>query len=78
MYVYDFNDILTTAMNNISDKEMIWAFTELTKELKSCRINQGFHFMDNEAYTALTITMTSINIKYQLVPPSNHREKMQK
>ena len=30
--------------------------------------------MDNEAYTALEMTMTSINTKYQLVPPSNHIE----
>ena len=30
--------------------------------------------MDNEAYTALKITMTSMNIKYQSVPSSNHRE----
>ena len=29
--------------------------------------------MDNEAYTALKLIMTTMNIKYQLVPPSNHR-----
>ena len=31
--------------------------------------------MDNEASTALKITMTTLDIKYQLVPPSNHRAK---
>ena len=72
MYVYECNSILTTATKNISYKEMIRDFTPLTKELKTQGINPGFHFMDNEASTALNITMTNMNIKYQLVPPSNH------
>ena len=29
--------------------------------------------MDNKASTVLTLTMTTMDIKYQLVPPSNHR-----
>ena len=29
--------------------------------------------MDNEVSTALKLTMTTMNLKYQLVPPSNHR-----
>ena len=35
MYVYDCNAILTTSMNNRSDKEMIKAFTPLNEDLKS-------------------------------------------
>ena len=68
MYVYDCNAILTTATKNISDKEMIRSFASLTEELKIRGINPGFHFMDNEASTALKMTMTSIDIKYQLIP----------
>ena len=34
MYVYDFNAILTKAMNNRSDEEMIRAFTSLTEDFK--------------------------------------------
>ena len=45
----------------------------LTEELKNRGINTGFHFMDNEASTALNLTITTMNIKYQLVTPSNHR-----
>ena len=30
--------------------------------------------MDNEAYIDIKIKITTMNIKYQLVPPSNHRE----
>ena len=52
---------------------MIRAFTELSEDLKIRGINPGFHFMDNEAYTYLKMTMTAMNIQYQLVPPSNHR-----
>ena len=74
MYMYDFNDILTTELNNRSDKDMIISFTSLTEDLKSQGINPGFHFMDSEEYTTLKLIMTTMNIKYQLVPPSNHRE----
>ena len=60
-------------MKNISDKEMIRAFTSLTEDFKIRGINPGLHFIDNEAYIALNMTMTSMNIKHQLVPPINHR-----
>ena len=73
MYVYDCNAILTTEMKNGSDKEMIRDSTSLTEDLKRRGINQGFHFMDNEAYTSLNITITTMHTKYQLVPPINHR-----
>ena len=74
MYVYGCNTILTTSMKNRSDKEMIWAFSELTKNLKSHGIKAGFHIMDNGESTALNMTINSMKIKYQQVPPSNHRE----
>ena len=73
MYMYDCNAILTTETKNRSDNEIIRAFTSLTGDLKSRGINPGFHFMDNEASTALEMTTTTMNIKYQLVPPSNQR-----
>ena len=49
------------------------AFKELTEDLKIRGINPGFHFMDNEASTVFKMSITTININYQLVPPSNHR-----
>ena len=75
MYLYDCNSIVTTATNNRTDEEIIRAFTELTEYFKSRVISPSFRFMDNEASTALKMTITTINIKYQLVPPSNHRAK---
>ena len=52
---------------------MIQALTELTEDLKGRGINPVFHFMDNEASTVLKMTMSSMIIKYQLMPPSNNR-----
>ena len=60
-------------MKNRSNKEVIRAFKELTADLKSRGINPGFHFMDNEASKDLKMTITTMDIKYKLVPPSNHR-----
>ena len=73
IYFYDCNAILTTSMKNRSYKEMIRAFTSFTEDLKSRGINPGFHFMYNKASNALNLIMTTMNIKYQLVPPRNHR-----
>ena len=71
MYVCGCNSIATIAIKNRSDKEIIKAFTSLTEYLKSRGINPVLHFMENEASTPLNIRMTSMNIKYQLVPPIN-------
>ena len=60
MYVYYCNSVLTAAIYNRSDKEMIQAFKELTEYLKSRRINPVFHLMDNEASTDLKMTVTTM------------------
>ena len=53
---------------------MIRAFTLLPEYSKIRGINPVFNLLDNEASTALNMTVTSMNIKYQLDTPSNHRE----
>ena len=73
MHLYNYIDILRIAIKTRCDKEMIQAFTELTTDLKIHGIKPGFHFMDNKASTLLKMEMTTMNIKYQLVPPSNYR-----
>ena len=75
MYVYDCNEIITTEIKNTSDKEMIRAFISLIEYTKIQGIHPGFHFMDNEESTTLNMKMTTMGIKYQLVPPSNQRAK---
>ena len=73
IYVCYCNSIMITLMKNRSDKEMICAFTSLTKYLKSHGIIPGLQFMDNKASIAFNMEMTTIDVSYQLVPPSNHR-----
>ena len=73
MYVYDCNDILTTSIKSKSDNKMIQDLKKCTTEFKIRGINLVCHFMENEASTALKLEMTTMEIKYQLFPPSNHR-----
>ena len=73
MYVYDYNSIMKAPMKNRSDKEIICAFTELTKDLKTRGLNPIFHVMDNEASTEIKKIINTIYIKYQLFTPGNHR-----
>ena len=74
MYIYDYNGILTTYTKNRSEKEMIRAFIELIEVLKTRGINPESHFMANAASTPFKMTMTTMDIQYQLVPPRYHRE----
>ena len=67
MYVYDYNSIMKAPMKNRSDKEIICAFTELTKDLKTHGFNPRFHVMDNESSRALKNKTTIMDIKYQLL-----------
>ena len=73
MYVYDCNYILTAAMKNRSYKVIIRAFAKFTTDFKSRRIDPVFHFIDNKSSTELKIVMTTMDVNYQLVYPSNHR-----
>ena len=52
---------------------MISAFTDFTTDLESRGINPVFHIMDNKASKVLKKAMATMDIKYQLVFPSNHR-----
>ena len=72
MFVYDCNAILTDSTKNRSDKEITRLLTKLTGDLKIRRINPVLNFMDNESTTALKTTMTTMDIKYELVTSSNH------
>ena len=45
----------------------------MTTDFKIREINTRFHFMGNEASTALKMEMKTMYIKYQFPPPSNHR-----
>ena len=74
MYVYDCNANMKTVTKKIGNKGMIYDFTEFTTEFKIRGINPGFHIMDREASTVVELDITTMDINYQLVPPSNHRD----
>ena len=54
---------------------MISDFKDLTTNFKSHGITPGFHIKDNESSTVLKNTITIMDIKHELVHPSNHRSK---
>ena len=66
---------MTTPMNNRSDKEMIRDFTESTTDLKSRGTNPVFRIINTKASTVLKKTVTTTDLNFQLVPPSNHIAK---
>ena len=75
MYVYGWNTFLANQTKKRSDKDIIRYFVELTAYFERRGINPGFHIMDNKASTEFKNSRTTIDIKYQLVTPSNHRAK---
>ena len=56
-------------MNNTRKKKIIQAFTDLTEGFKIRGINPGFHFMDNEASTALKMTMKNYVHQVPVISP---------
>ena len=72
MYLYDFHAILTTTMKKRSDNEMIEDFTEFRTDIKIHGINPVLHFIDNEALTEFKMSITTMDVNWQLVPPINH------
>ena len=75
MYVYDCDAILTIAIKNRSDKEMVQSITELMEDLKTRGINRGFQIMDNEGPTALKTTIITMDIKYHLFTQRQSQSK---
>lgn len=72
-YNYDSNSIIANAMKNRSDGEMLWVYNETYEEMTAKGLQPRFHILDNEASTKLKQAITANNLKYQLVPPGNHR-----
>ena len=66
MYLYDCNFIMRTVMKKISDDDMIRDFTESATDFKNRLINPGFT-------NSVKMAMTTMDINYQLSPPSNQR-----
>ena len=72
----DSNAILVEAMKNCTTGEMIHAYQVLVERLCSAGINPTMHILDNECPAKFKERIKSNNMKYQLVPPHDHRRNI--
>ncbi len=69
----DSNAILVEAIKNCLAGEMIQAYQVLVEQLCSAGLTPKMHILDNECSIEFKEQIVLNNIKYQLVPPHNHR-----
>ena len=72
----DGNSILVEAMQNRTSGEMIRAYQTLVDRLKECGIKPKLHILDNECSDEFKKQIETNNMKYQLVPPHDHRRNI--
>ncbi len=72
----DSNPILVEAMKNHSAGEMIQAYQVLVEHLRSAGLTLKMHILDNECSTEFKERIILNNMKYQLVPPHDHRQNI--
>jgi hypothetical protein len=69
----DSNAILVEAMKNHLEGEMIRAYQVLVECLCNAGLTPKMHILDNECSAKFKERIKLNNMKYQLVPPHNHR-----
>ena len=76
MIMVEINDniIMSESLRSRHTSEMIRAYKALIKRLKAAGIKPKMHILDNEASEALQKNMTKKTVKFQMVPPSIHRQ----
>ena len=72
----DSNAILVEAMKNRSSAEMIRAYQVLVDRLKSAGLQPTMHLLDNECSAEFKERIKANKMKYQLVPPHDHRRNI--
>ncbi len=72
----DSNAILVAAMKNRTSGEMIRAYQELVDRLRSAGIQPKLHLLDNKCSNDFKESIRANNMKYQLVPPHDHRRNI--
>ena len=70
------NAILVEAMKNRTTGEMIRAYQVLVERLRSAGVNPTMHILDNECSAEFKERIKSNKMKYQLVPPHDHRQNI--
>ncbi len=72
----DSNGILMEAMKNRLAGEMIQAYQVLVERLCSAGLTPKMHILDNQCSAEFKEQIKLNNMKYQLVPPHNHRRNI--
>jgi hypothetical protein len=73
LYDYDSNAILAEAIPNRNKKSLLAAFTKMHAQLCAVGLRPKYQRLDNECSDIMKEFMTEQQIKYQLVPPDQHR-----
>ena len=72
----DSNSILVEAMQNRTSGEMVRAYQTLVDRLKESGIEPKMHVLDNECSNEFKRQIKTNHMKYQLVPPHDHRQNI--
>ena len=72
----DSNAISVKAMQNRTSGEMVQTYQKLVNRLKLHGISPNIHILDNECLTEFKETILKNGMKYQLVPPHDHRRNI--
>jgi len=70
------NAVLVEAMKNRTTGEMIRAYQVLMDRLRSAGVTPKMNILDNECSAKFKERIKSNNMKYQLVPPHDHRRNI--
>ena len=70
------NNILVEPMRSRVSGEMCRAYQTLVDRLKECGIKPTMHILDNECSAEFKTLISENEMKYQLVPPYDHRRNV--
>jgi hypothetical protein len=70
------NATLVEAMKNRTTGEMLRAYQVLVDCLRRAGVTPKMHILDNECSAEFKDRIKSNNMKYQLVPPHDHRRNI--
>ena len=70
------NVILVELIRNRTSEEMGAAYTNLADRLKESGFNPTLHILDNENSQKYKDSIGTNNMKFQLVPPHDHRRNI--
>ena len=78
MVLFDLNSktILSKPMRNRTAGKMMISYQKLIDRLKENGIQQKLHLLDNECSEEFQEVMKKNTMKYQLVPPYDHRRNI--